>query len=96
LHIEEDLVKKSTGFEARLKEYSNVWKNISPASTIFGEFTIEGALNRATIIGKEKDSIQTLITGSQYLVGGVLRLLETDAPEIVDEIDSVDHYKYTT
>ena len=42
------------------------------------EPTIEGALDRAREIGNRGNGMQTLITGSLYLIGGVLRLLEVD------------------
>ena len=45
------------------------------------ELSIEGALNLAKKIGDENGGMQTLITGSLYLIGGALRLLEPNRPK---------------
>jgi len=42
----------------------------------FFESTIQGALDMAKKIGKDHGSVQTLVTGSQHLVGGALSLIE--------------------
>lgn len=55
--------------------YPEIWKRLHPGSTVFFEATIRGALEKVKEIGKEHGSVQTLVTGSQHLVGGVLSLL---------------------
>jgi folylpolyglutamate synthase len=56
--------------------YAEIWKRAQPASTIFFEPTIQGALEMARKIGKDHGSMQALVTGSQHLVGGALSLLQ--------------------
>ncbi|KAH8787523.1 folylpolyglutamate synthase [Hyaloscypha sp. PMI_1271] len=55
--------------------YAEIWKGLHPTSTVFFEPTIRGALEKAKEIGKEYGCVQTLVTGSQHLVGGALSLL---------------------
>lgn len=59
--------------------YPEIWKRLHPGSTVSFEATIRGALEKVREIGKEYGSVQTLVTGSQHLVGGVLSLLESSA-----------------
>lgn len=61
------------------KDYVDAYKSINPNVDIAIEPTIEGALNLAKDIGDRDNGMQTLVTGSLYLVGGALRLLETNA-----------------
>jgi folylpolyglutamate synthase len=56
--------------------YAEIWKRAHPDSTIFFEPTIQGALEMARKIGKDHGSMQTLVTGSQHLVGPALSLLQ--------------------
>jgi folylpolyglutamate synthase len=56
--------------------YAEIWKRAQPDSTISFEPTIQGALEMARKIGKDHGSIQTLVTGSQHLVGPALSLLQ--------------------
>ena len=56
--------------------YAQTWKRVQPTATILFEPTIQGAIEMARKIGKDYNSIQTLITGSQHLVGGALSLLQ--------------------
>jgi len=56
--------------------YAEIWKKAQPDSIIFFEPTIQGALEMARKIGKDHGSMQTLVTGSQHLVGGALSLLQ--------------------
>jgi folylpolyglutamate synthase len=56
--------------------YAEIWKRAYPDSTIFFEPTIRGALEMARKIGKDHGSMQTLVTGSQHLVGPALSLLQ--------------------
>ena len=56
--------------------YVEAYKNIDPNVDIAIEPDIESALNLARKIGDRGNGMQTLVTGSLYLVGGALRLLE--------------------
>ena len=62
-------------FPALAKLYTDVWSKRHPEAVIFAEEAIEGALNVARKIGEENAGMQTLVTGSLYLVGGALNLL---------------------
>jgi folylpolyglutamate synthase len=55
--------------------YAEIWKGLHPNSTVLFEPTIQGALEKVRGIGKEHGTVQTLVTGSQHLVGGALSLL---------------------
>jgi folylpolyglutamate synthase len=57
--------------------YAEIWKRAQPETNIQFEPTIRGALATARELGKDYGSVQTLITGSQHLVGGALSLLQT-------------------
>jgi folylpolyglutamate synthase len=57
--------------------YAEIWKRAQPDTNILFEPTIQGALEIARKIGKDHGSMQTLITGSQHLVGSALSLLQT-------------------
>ncbi|PVH86704.1 putative tetrahydrofolylpolyglutamate synthase [Cadophora sp. DSE1049] len=57
--------------------YATIWRRAQPDTSIAFEPTIQGALELARKIGKDHGSVQTLITGSQHLVGGALSLLQT-------------------
>ncbi|MCJ1377182.1 hypothetical protein MMC17_000274 [Xylographa soralifera] len=59
------------------QDYAEVWKAISPEVEFSVKPTIEEALERAREIGKRGRGMQTLVTGSLYLVGGTLSLLES-------------------
>lgn len=59
-------------------EYIQTYRTIDPNVRIAVEPTIEGALNLARKIGNSSNGMQTLVTGSLYLIGGVLRLLKTN------------------
>ena len=52
------------------------WKSVDDHATIHIEPTIEEALHLAKKIGDQNNGMQTLITGSLYLVGGALLFLE--------------------
>lgn len=56
--------------------YSEILKRIQPDTKILFEPTIQGALEAAREIGKNHGGVQTLITGSLSLVGGVLGFLQ--------------------
>lgn len=60
-------------------DYVEAYRSIDPDVHITIEPTIEGALNHAREIGNRDNGMQTLVTGSLYLIGGALRLLETNS-----------------
>lgn len=60
------------------KEYEQAWNSIDPNAEISVEPTIEGALKLAKEIGDRGNGMQTLITGSLYLIGGALLFLESN------------------
>lgn len=57
--------------------YAEIWKRAHPSSMILFEPTIQGAMGMVKKIGQDHGSVQTLVTGSQHLVGGALSLLES-------------------
>ncbi|KAH6675110.1 hypothetical protein B0J14DRAFT_665507, partial [Halenospora varia] len=57
--------------------YIEIWKRVQPDANIYFESTIQGALDVARKFGRDYSSMQTLIIGSQHLVGGALSLLQT-------------------
>ncbi len=57
------------------EKYFRAWHDIVPETPSIFEPTIEGAINAAKAYG-ELDGGQVLVTGSLYLVGGALRILE--------------------
>ncbi|KAH8659373.1 putative tetrahydrofolylpolyglutamate synthase [Tricladium varicosporioides] len=57
--------------------YAEIWKRVQPDANIYFKSTIQGALDVARELGRDHGSMQTLITGSQHLVGGALSLLQT-------------------
>ena len=59
------------------ENYFRTWHSIFPETQAIFEPTIEGAINIARQYG-EPSGAQILITGSLYLVGGALRVLEPD------------------
>ena len=61
------------------ERYEQTWRNIDAKAEISIEPTIEGALEIAKTIGDRGNRMQTLITGSLYLVGGALLFLEPGA-----------------
>ncbi|KAL8856796.1 MAG: hypothetical protein Q9178_006633 [Gyalolechia marmorata] len=64
------------------KKYIEAYRTIDPDARISIVPTIEGALNLAREIGSRDNGMQTLVTGSLYLLGGALRLLEKNTKEI--------------
>lgn len=58
------------------KSYVDAYRNVEPDVDVAIEPDIESALNRARRIGNGASGMQTLVTGSLYLVGGALRLLD--------------------
>jgi len=55
--------------------YIDAWRSISPQTQTVFESTIEGALGFARSLDQGSGT-QSLVTGSLYLVGGALRILE--------------------
>lgn len=60
------------------KKYEEIWKKYDPHSKVHMASTIEEALELAQGIGEGNEGMQTFITGSLYLVGIALSLLEKD------------------
>lgn len=60
------------------QDYGQTYHSIDQTTTISIQPTIEQALQEAKEIGVRNGGMETLITGSLYLVGGALRLLEPD------------------
>jgi folylpolyglutamate synthase len=58
-----------------LAVYSEFWKKFDPQANVLKHSTIEGALMLAKRIGDQEGGMQTLVTGSLYLVGGALNIL---------------------
>lgn len=59
-------------------DYAIIWKSLYPGTETYLEPTIEDALSRAREIGSREHAhgMQTFITGSLHLVGGVVSLLQ--------------------
>lgn len=64
------------------KDYVEAYRSVDPNARISIEPTIEGALNLAREYGNCDNGMQTLVTGSLYLIGGALRLLEKKTTEM--------------
>jgi hypothetical protein len=60
--------------------YSAIWKRIQPDTIILFKPTIQGALEIVREIGNEYGGVQSLVTGSLYLVGTALGLLQPYVP----------------
>ena len=66
----------SRPFDKELQQnYIRAWSEYQPGVEISIELTVEGALNLARAVNRGA-GMHTLITGSLYLVGSALRLLE--------------------
>ncbi|KAJ9492021.1 hypothetical protein VN97_g1183 [Penicillium thymicola] len=61
----------------KLQVYAHAWRAYKSRSTVHCEGTIEGALERARILGGISQLAHVLITGSLHLVSGALGILET-------------------
>ncbi|KMU78014.1 bifunctional protein folC [Coccidioides immitis RMSCC 3703] len=57
--------------------YSSLWKVLDPQAIVTSVPTIEGAIKLAKKIGAQGGGMQTLVTGSLYLVGGALNVLQS-------------------
>ena len=58
------------------RSYNELWKRLDPDTDIKETSTIEEALGLASKISDQYSRMQALITGSQHLVGGALRILK--------------------
>ncbi|CAG8952934.1 hypothetical protein HYFRA_00007649 [Hymenoscyphus fraxineus] len=76
------------GMELPSKEiYTSIWREIHPDTPITFHSTIKEALQCARDIGgKHGECTQTLLTGSQYLVGGALNLLKYSGPIYAQDV----------
>lgn len=75
-YAESDEVKSDVP-NKEFRSFREVWIEIFPDSTIWIESTVQGAIQRVQAISEESpSSAQTLVTGSQHLVGPALRLLQ--------------------
>ena len=63
-------------------DYGIVWNAINPEVEFSIKPTIEEALELAREIGNRGRGMQTLVTGSLYLVGGALTILESNTPTV--------------
>ncbi|GAB7361651.1 hypothetical protein MBLNU230_g1702t1 [Neophaeotheca triangularis] len=61
--------------------FHDVWSVIHPGTQVRDEPTIQGAIDLARELGSGGAGVQTLITGSQHLVGPSLRILQSERKE---------------
>lgn len=66
---------------ASQEAFGEIWERFHPNSSISHEPNIQKALDSARKIGTEAGGMQTLITGSQHLVGAALFSLNSYAPD---------------
>lgn len=70
------MVRNSRFFAEDMQQhYVQAWREYQPDAKVSVELTVEGALNLARAADRGA-GMHTLITGSLYLVGSALRLLE--------------------
>lgn len=74
---DESTEKRATRKPRSPELFHEVWKKVQPTVQIWDEPTIQGAIERAKQIGSDAASLQTLITGSQHLVGPALRIFQS-------------------
>lgn len=55
--------------------YADLWKIAEPQASTVTVASIEEGLEMARLLGQKNGGMETLITGSLYLVGGALNLL---------------------
>lgn len=63
------------------KSFEKVWRMLDQSAKIFHEPTIEDALSTAKNISNQGNGVQVLVTGSLYLVGSVLSILQPGATD---------------
>lgn len=88
IHLDQCLNPPQLAFSPEVQEtYVKAWKSIDPdVGGVSIEPTIEGALNLARKLGdQDSNGMQTLITGSLYLVGGALSFLQPNPPDLAEE-----------
>ena len=69
---------KSRPFDVEMqRQYTQAWRDYWPDTEVSVELTVEGALSLARAADRGAGT-HTLITGSLYLVGSALRLLEPE------------------
>ena len=69
-------INKSSAFDVEMqRQYTQAWSEYHPNTAVSIELTVEGALSLARAVDHGA-GIHALITGSLYLVGSALRLLE--------------------
>ncbi|KAK4545541.1 hypothetical protein LTR36_002891 [Oleoguttula mirabilis] len=73
---DESTEKKATRKPNGPELFRETWQKVQPDTQIWDEPTIQGAIERAKQLGGENGEVQTLITGSQHLVGPALRILK--------------------
>lgn len=62
--------------------FHETWRKLLPDTSIWDEPTIQRAIERARKLDEGYDGVQTLITGSQHLVGPALRVLKKAGAKI--------------
>ena len=62
--------------EEMQQHYVQAWREYQPDADVAVELTVEGAMSLARAADR-RAGMHTLITGSLYLVGSALRLLES-------------------
>jgi folylpolyglutamate synthase len=67
--------------DASQKAFGETWERFHHSSRISYEPNIQKALDSARKIGTEAKGMQTLVTGSQHLVGAALFSLNNYAPD---------------
>ena len=77
---DESNMKKGSHLEHDPEPFRTTWKAINPSTKLWNEPTIQGAVGLARNLGS--DGMQTLITGSQHLVGPALRILDSSESQV--------------
>lgn len=74
--LERCMHRNSRSFAEEIQQnYIQAWREYQPDAEVSVELTVEGALSLARAADRGA-GMQTLVTGSLYLVGSALRLLE--------------------
>jgi hypothetical protein len=68
-----------------LDDYAATWRTVDSTAQISLKPSIKEALNFAKMIGDRENGMQTLVTGSGYLVGPALYLLESHRGSMYDD-----------
>ena len=77
LHLDQSFRHTDQPFSTEKQEqYFDAWRSIFPETHMAFELTVEGALNLARSFDQGSGT-QTLVTGSLYLIGSALRILES-------------------